>query len=105
MAGGDDSERGSGSRSAGVEIWLAGERHDLQLEADETIFGAALRAGLTLPFSCLGGYCGECTATLEAGDVEMRVNKNLSEKQLARGLILTCQAVPKGKGCRVRFAG
>ena len=42
-------------------------------------------------------------ATLEGGDVEMRVNQHLSEKQLARGLILTCQAVPKGAGCRIRF--
>ena len=86
-----------------VEVWLAGERRDLQLEAGETIFAAALRVGLDLPFSCLGGYCGECMATLEAGDVAMRVNQHLSEKQLARRLILTCQAVPQGSGCRIRF--
>jgi ring-1,2-phenylacetyl-CoA epoxidase subunit PaaE len=86
-----------------VEIWLAGERRELQVDADETIFAAALRAGFDLPFSCLGGYCGECMATLEAGDVAMRVNQHLSEKQLARGLILTCQAVPSSDGCRVRF--
>jgi ring-1,2-phenylacetyl-CoA epoxidase subunit PaaE len=96
--------QGNSSERITVEVWLTGERHDLQLEKDETIFGAALRAGLALPFSCLGGYCGECSATLEAGDVELRVNKSLSEKQLALGLILTCQAVPKGVGCRVRFA-
>jgi ring-1,2-phenylacetyl-CoA epoxidase subunit PaaE len=86
-----------------VEVWLAGVRENLQLESDETIFAAALRAGLELPFSCLGGYCGECMATLEAGDVEMRVNQHLSERQLERGLILTCQALPKGPGCRIRF--
>ncbi len=86
-----------------VEVWLAGARRELRVAADETIFAAALRAGFDLPFSCLGGYCGECMATLEAGDVELRVNRHLSEKQLARGLILTCQAVPRGQGCRVRF--
>lgn len=97
---------GDGARAAAgesVEIWLAGERLDLALEADETIFAAALRVGLDLPFSCLGGYCGACMATLEAGDVDMRVNQHLSEKQVARGLILTCQAVPRGAGCRIRF--
>jgi ring-1,2-phenylacetyl-CoA epoxidase subunit PaaE len=86
-----------------VEVWLAGVRENLQLEPDETIFAAALRAGLEFPFSCLGGYCGECMATLEAGDVEMRVNQHLSERQLERGLILTCQSLPKGPGCRIRF--
>ena len=86
-----------------VEVWLEGERRELRLEAGETVFAAALRCGLDLPFSCLGGYCGACMATLEAGDVELRVNQHLSEKQLARGLILACQAVPKGPGCRIRF--
>jgi ring-1,2-phenylacetyl-CoA epoxidase subunit PaaE len=86
-----------------VELWLAGVRRLLPVEAGETIFAAALRAKLELPFSCLGGYCGACMATLEAGDVEMRVNQHLGQKQLARGLILTCQAVPKSGGCSVRF--
>ena len=86
-----------------VEVWLSGEKRELRLEAGETIFAAAHRAGLDLPFSCLGGYCGACMATLEVGDVEMRVNQHLSEKQLARGLILTCQAVPKDTACRIRF--
>ncbi len=97
---------GKGESAVGgeaVEVWLAGERQELQLEAGETIFAAALRVGLDLPFSCLGGYCGACMATLEAGDVDMRVNQHLSETQLARRLILTCQAVPRGAGCRIRF--
>jgi ring-1,2-phenylacetyl-CoA epoxidase subunit PaaE len=88
-----------------VEVWLSGARQDVEIEPNETIFAAAHRAGLALPFSCLGGYCGACMATLEAGEVEMRVNRHLSEKQLARGLILTCQALPKRPGCRVRFGG
>jgi ring-1,2-phenylacetyl-CoA epoxidase subunit PaaE len=101
-------EKGKEAAEGGVmtvEVWLAGARQDLEIEPNETIFAAAHRAGLALPFSCLGGYCGACRATLEAGDVEMRVNRHLSEKQVARGLILTCQALPKGPGCRIRFDG
>lgn len=95
-------ERPAGGGHA-VEVWHAGERRVLVVEPGETIFAAARRAQLDLPFSCLSGYCGACMATVEAGDVEMRVNQHLSEKQRARGLVLTCQAVPKGAGCRVRF--
>ena len=103
---GQSKERSRGSEGDAettVEVWLAGARHEIRLEAGETIFAAAHRVGLELPFSCLGGYCGECMATLEAGDADMRVSKNLSPRQLERGLILTCQAVPRGGGCRVRF--
>ena len=86
-----------------VTVVVDGEASELGVAAGETIFAAALRSGVSLPFSCISGYCGECMATLEAGEVEMRVNMNLSRKQVDRGLILTCQAVPKGPGCRVRF--
>ena len=99
---GEEVVKGPGVK---VEVWLADVRQDLEIAPNETVFAAAHRAGLALPFSCLGGYCGACMATLEAGEVEMRVNRHLSEKQLARGLILTCQALPKGPGCRIRFEG
>lgn len=77
--------------------------HELELGEGETIFAAARRAGIVPPFSCLGGYCGACMARLEEGEVDMRVNKALSPKQLARGLILVCQSVPTSRSCRVRY--
>jgi ferredoxin len=86
-----------------VEIGRGDESRTLSVEAGETIFAAALRDDFELPFSCVSGYCGACIATLEEGEVEMRVNQHLSKKQLDRGLILTCQAVPKSVTCRIRF--
>ena len=86
-----------------VRIELDGRVHQLPLALGETIFQAAHRAGLCPPFSCVAGVCGECVATLDAGEVDLRVNHALSPKQLARGLILTCQAIPRGEGCRLRF--
>ena len=86
-----------------VEILLDGVTHEIPVKPEESIFTACLRQGLVLPFSCVAGVCGECMATLEAGEVKMGVNFALSPKQLARGLILVCQARPRGPGCRVRF--
>ncbi len=86
-----------------VHIELDREVHALRVLAGETIFMAAHRAGLCPPFSCVAGVCGACVATLETGEVDMKVNHALSPKQLARGLILTCQATPRGEGCRLRF--
>jgi ferredoxin len=86
-----------------VRVELDGQLHNLYVEAGETIFQAAHRAGLCPPFSCVAGVCGECVATLDAGEVDLKSNRALGAKQLARGLILTCQAVPRGEGCRLRF--
>jgi ferredoxin len=37
---------------------------------DESILGAALAAGLALPYSCRAGRCATCKAKLVAGDIE-----------------------------------
>ena len=84
-------------------IVLADRTHRIEALPGETIFRAAHRHALAPPFSCISGYCGECMATLEEGEVEMAENRALSERQLERGLILTCQAVPSSELCRVRF--
>lgn len=84
-------------------IVLDGQRHEIDVLPGETVFRAAHRHGLGPPFSCVAGYCGECVATLEDGRVEMKINRVLSQKQLARGLVLTCQAEPTTSSCRIRF--
>jgi ferredoxin len=90
-------------RPIAVCVELNERQHVLKLIDGETIFAAAHRAGLCPPFSCVAGVCGECVATLEAGEVAMKSNRALSARQLDRGLILTCQATPLGEGCRLRF--
>ncbi len=84
---------------------LDGRVHEIDMLPGETVFQAAHRHALGPPFSCISGYCGECVATLEEGRVEMKNNRVLSGKQLERGLILTCQAVPTTASCRIRFGG
>jgi ferredoxin len=107
MSGDDEGpgKRRDSSQSAAV-VWvsLRGQTHRLDLAAGETIFAGLHRSDLDPPFSCLAGYCAECAATLEQGEVEMKVDKGLTQKQRARGLILTCQSVPRTDVCRIRFA-
>jgi len=100
MTTGDEE---AGAPGATVMLSIGGRLHELVLEPGETIFAGALRTGIALPFSCVAGYCGECVAHLEEGEVDLEVNMALSPKQRARGEILTCQAVPRTARCRVRF--
>jgi ring-1,2-phenylacetyl-CoA epoxidase subunit PaaE len=60
----------------------------------DNILDAALGAGADLPFACKGGVCSTCKCHIKEGAVEMKLNYALDEKEVAQGLVLSCQAVP-----------
>lgn len=62
----------------------------LEVPGNENILQAALRQQVQLPYSCKGGVCGSCIARCTAGKVWMSVNEVLTEKELSKGLVLTC---------------
>jgi ferredoxin len=97
------TDQGEAQPPKRVSLHVNGQVHEVVLEPEETIFAGALRSGVVLPFSCVAGYCGECMAQLEEGEVELKVNMALTPKQRARGEVLTCQAIPSTQHCRVRF--
>lgn len=77
---------------ARVAVTLGGTTTHVAAEAGETVLDAALRAGLEVPYSCTGGACGTCLATLLHGQVDMDVRYALTEDDAAAGRILTCRS-------------
>jgi len=77
-----------------VTVVLDGRSSTLSLPRDRSILDGAQRARPDLPFACKGGVCGTCRALVCDGEVEMRRNFALEEKELAAGYVLTCQARP-----------
>ena len=60
----------------------------------QTVLDAALKKGIDAPYSCQGGICSSCLARVTSGTAEMTKNSILTDKEIASGLILTCQAHP-----------
>ena len=60
----------------------------------DNILDAALNAGADLPFACKGGVCSTCKCEVKEGNVEMKINYALDEKEVSQNLVLSCQAVP-----------
>ncbi|GAA0795881.1 ferredoxin--NADP reductase [Marinobacterium sediminicola] len=79
---------------AQVSIELDGHHYELQCQGDETILDAAEKAGIELPYSCMAGMCASCMCEVTEGEVKLLHNDVLDERDLSKGLTLTCQAVP-----------
>ncbi|MET4000048.1 ferredoxin--NADP reductase [Marinobacterium sp. MBR-109] len=80
---------------AQISIELDGQHYELQCQGDETILDAAEKAGIDLPYSCMAGMCASCMCEVTEGEVKLLHNDVLDERDLSRGLTLTCQAVPR----------
>ena len=80
--------------SSSVTIVLDGRSTTLALPRGQAVLDSAQKVRSDLPFACKGGVCGTCRARVTAGEVRMRRNYALEEKEVAAGYVLTCQALP-----------
>jgi ring-1,2-phenylacetyl-CoA epoxidase subunit PaaE len=79
---------------AEVTVLLDGRSTTVPLPEDTPILDGAQRVRADLPFACKGGVCGTCRARLVDGQVRMRRNFALEQRELDAGFVLTCQSVP-----------
>lgn len=70
---------------------------DTLVEGDSrrTLLEQAEHAGVAIPFSCRGGFCGSCRVKLESGEVEVLQDAGLSEADKSEGYVLACSCRPK----------
>ena len=83
------------STAARITIIIDQQPVSFEHDGSKPILDAALDAGLNVPFACKGGVCCTCRAKVMEGEVDMAVNYNLEEEEVAAGYVLTCQSFPK----------
>ncbi|MGQ9863194.1 MAG: 2Fe-2S iron-sulfur cluster-binding protein [Bacteroidia bacterium] len=76
-------------------IHLDRKTHHVLVKAGQTILEAAIEAGLDPPYACQEGICCTCRALLHSGQVYMREREGLSDWEIEKGYILTCQSLPQ----------
>lgn len=59
-----------------------------------SILDQAIAEKLPVPFACKGGVCCTCKAQIMEGEVFMEKNFALTEEEVERGFVLTCQCHP-----------
>lgn len=75
-------------------VTLANAGAELEVSGDETVYSAALRAGIQLPIGCKYGGCITCAAKLVSGKVRQPGATALNRRQALAGYILLCVARP-----------
>lgn len=93
----------SGNGHTKITVLVDDEETTFEMSQKQTLLEAALKQGLDAPYSCQGGICSSCLARISRGTAEMKKNSILTDKEIADGLILTCQAHPTSSEIFVDF--
>jgi len=75
-------------------VTFAKTHRDIECGAHEHVLDAAKRAGLRLPSSCTQGMCGTCKVKLVSGQVDMRHNGGIRQREIDQGMVLLCCSKP-----------
>lgn len=94
---------GTGGMAATLTVTLDGQTRQLSWPAGTRMLDLLLDEGLDPPFSCREGICGACTCQLTSGEVDMAHNEVLEGADIAEGLVLACQAVPRTPTVSIRY--
>jgi ring-1,2-phenylacetyl-CoA epoxidase subunit PaaE len=91
-------------KSCDVSVKVDGRAINFNLAANgENILDAAITHGADLPYSCKAGVCATCKCKVLEGEVEMDLNHSLTDKEVANGMILSCQAHPVSDSLVIDF--
>ena len=82
--------------TAGGRVRFARSAVSTEEPSTRTVLDLAEATGVSIPFECRSGICGQCKTRLMAGQVAMDSEDALTPADRARGLILACQARPAG---------
>jgi ring-1,2-phenylacetyl-CoA epoxidase subunit PaaE len=79
-----------------AHIRIGNLQHKIFVRYPDSILKAAKKQSISLPYSCEAGRCGNCVAKCTSGTVWLSYNEVLTEKELQKGLVLTCVGHPVG---------
>jgi ring-1,2-phenylacetyl-CoA epoxidase subunit PaaE len=82
---------------------LHGRSVTFDMFAGDSVLDAVQRVRPDAPFSCRSGVCSTCQAVVRDGSVEMATNYGLSDEEVGRGYVLTCQSRPTTDHVEVDF--
>jgi ferredoxin-NADP reductase len=68
-----------------------------KIHVDQTVLELSEELAIGIAYSCRIGTCGVCKVRMTVGEVEMAVQDSLDPEDKTNGIILACQAKPRGE--------
>uniref|UniRef100_A0A3B0MV09 Ferredoxin n=1 Tax=Theileria annulata TaxID=5874 RepID=A0A3B0MV09_THEAN len=78
-----------------VKLVLPEGEKVIESSEDEYILESAESQGVELPYSCRGGSCSTCAATLVSGEIDNSEQSYLDDDQVKKGYCLLCTSYAK----------
>ncbi len=82
--------------ATGPVVTFSKNNKSSKIHVDQTILELSEELGIGIEFSCRVGTCGVCKVKMTSGEVDMAVDDALDSDDKTNGIILACQAKPKG---------
>ena len=82
--------------AAGPLVTFSKNSKSAKIRVDQTVLELSEELSIGIDFSCRVGTCGVCKVKMTSGEVEMAVQDALDPDDKTHGIILACQAKPKG---------
>lgn len=82
--------------ATGPLVTFSTNNKSAKIKDGQTVLELSEELGIGIENSCRVGTCGLCKVKMTSGEVNMEVQDALDEADKANGMILACQAKPKG---------
>ncbi|HET6226001.1 MAG TPA: 2Fe-2S iron-sulfur cluster-binding protein [Bacteroidia bacterium] len=86
-----------------VTIHIGQNTYNVQVQYPDSILKTAKVNHIQLPYSCEAGRCSSCAATCLRGTIWMAYNEVLTDEEVKKGRVLTCQGFPVGGDAEIIF--
>ncbi|RAR98992.1 hybrid-cluster NAD(P)-dependent oxidoreductase [Cupriavidus alkaliphilus] len=85
---------GGPANAAQFNISFTRTAREIACGAGQNVLDAARQAGVRLAASCTQGMCGTCKVKLLSGQVEMKHNGGIRQREIDQGMVLLCCSKP-----------
>lgn len=103
FGGGEAENVTNAIENAQLKALLNKEEINTKISKGKTILRALIDNGNNPPYSCEGGVCSSCMCKITKGEVAMKKNLALTEEEVAKGYILSCQSLPLSEEIEIEF--
>ena len=94
FGGGETKNTTEAFENANLTAHINGGKIELIIAKGKTVLRTLLDAGKEPPYSCEGGVCSTCICKVKKGKVHMKNNLSLTDKEVEKGYVLSCQSIP-----------